>query len=107
MVFIHDYSSQLNRINTIMYELQRSNNKADETRLWQAIANPQSAIDQKTILVVDARMQAVEAEFSRIALQTNPNLASDQEKYKSEIAAKAAADTAKAAAANAKTLKIY
>ena len=56
-------------------------------------------------------MAITEAEFNRIPLQTNLNLASDQEKYKREIAAKAAADAkaavdaAKAAAANTKPLK--
>ena len=100
-----------------MYELQKSCSKADETKLWQAIADLPSAIDQRDDASVDARMQTVEAEFSRIALQTNPNLASDQEKYKREIAANVAADAkaavdaaqaaavdaAQTAAANAKT----
>ena len=69
-----------------MYQL------SDETSLWQAISNLQEAIERKDDNEVDKRMAIVDAEFSRIALQTNPNLASDQEKYKREIAAKAAAD---------------
>ena len=54
MYLIHDYSREINRTYTIMYELQRSNNKADETRLWQAITNLQSALDQKDDALVDA-----------------------------------------------------
>ena len=68
----------MNRVNTIMMELQRSNNKADETKLWQAIANLQSAIDRKDDALVDARMQTVEAEFEKIALVSNPSISSDK-----------------------------
>ena len=75
MYLIHDYSSEMNRVNTIMMELQRSNNKADETKLWQAIANLQSAIDRKD----DA---SVEAEFKKIVSNSsNPSISEDRLKY--------------------------
>ena len=102
MYLIHDYSSEMNRVNTSMYELQRSNNKSDETKLWQAIANLQSAIDRKDDVLVDARMQTVEAELEKIALVSNPRISSDRLKYAKEQAdakAELIAD-AKAAATN-------
>ena len=77
MYSIHDCSSEMNRVNTIMMELQRSNNKADETKLWQAITNLQSAIDRKDDALVDARMQTVEAELEKIAIVSNPSIAND------------------------------
>ena len=73
---IHDYSGELNRINTYMYQLSKYT--VDKTNLYKQISILHDAIDRKHDNAVDAQMLIVDAEFEKIALATNPSIAADR-----------------------------
>ena len=92
---IHDYSGELNRINTYMYQLASSH--ADKTYLCKQISILQEAINRKDA-AVDSQMVLIDAEFEKIALATNSSIVADRIKYAKEVANANIASDAKAAA---------
>ena len=65
-MFIHDYSNELNKINTYMYQLASSH--ADKTNLYKQISILQDAIDNRDDVAIDSQMTLIDVEFEKIAL---------------------------------------
>ena len=100
-MLVKDFSAKLNKVNGYMYVLSKSGYADDKTNLCKQIDILHQAIENRDEISVDHQMTVIDTEFEKIALATNPNIASDRVKFDQDITEKAKAMTAAKAAVDA------